>query len=85
MSYDEYVSVDEFFFSDESMFYDNFVILEYSKEAEVNVIVPHFGVPFLVEITYCKKPIVSPVVIFLSGPIPCESDKLCLISIMQLS
>ena len=45
MSDDEYISADEFFSSDESMFYDNYVIPEYSEEAGVNVIVPHFDIP----------------------------------------
>ena len=42
MSDDEYVSAYEFFSSDESMFYDNIVIPEYSEEVGVNLIVPYF-------------------------------------------
>ena len=41
----------------------------------MNVIVPYFSVLAPIEIEYCSYPVVSPVVICLSGPVPYESDK----------
>ena len=66
---DEYVSTDEVFSSEEGIF------PKYSKEAGVNVIVQHFGVPAPIKITYRNIPVVAPVVIYLPGPIPYESYK----------
>ena len=48
--------------------------LENVEEVGVNVIVPHFDIPTPVEITYCSKPTVTPIVICLPGPIPYKSD-----------
>ena len=75
VSNDEYASVDEFFSSDEDMFSSNdYVMSKYSEEG-VNVFVPCFGVHVPIEIEYHSKPIVAPVVICLSGPVPYKSDK----------
>ena len=75
LSDDEYASADEFFSSDEDMFSSNdYVIPNYFVE-EVNVIVPCFNVPAPIEIKYCSKPVVAPVVICLPSLVPYKSDK----------
>ena len=75
VSDDEYAYAEGFFSSNDDVFSNNdFVISKYSEEG-VNVIVPCFGVPASIEIEYHSQPIVAPMVIYLLGPVPYESDK----------
>ena len=53
---------------------NDYVMSKYSEEG-VNVIVPCFSVPALIEIEYHSKPNVALVVIWLSSHVPYESDK----------
>ena len=74
-SKDEYASADEYFSSDEDLFSINDSIMtDYVKEG-VNIIVPCFGAPAHLEVEYYSKPVVTPLVISLSGLIPYKSDK----------
>ena len=72
---DEYASANELFSSDEDMFSsDDSVMTKYSEEG-VNIIVPYFNDSSPVEIEYCSKPVVAPLVICLLGPVSYKSDK----------
>ena len=44
-------------------------------EEGVNVIVPYFGAPTHLEVEYHRKPVVTPLLISLPGPVPYELDK----------
>ena len=57
----------EFFSSDEDMFSRGDFLMSKFLEEGVNVIVPCFNDSIPVEIEYCSKPIVAPVVIFFPG------------------
>ena len=71
---EEYASTDEYFSLDEDLFSINdSIMIDYVEG--VNIIVPCFGAPSHFEIEYYSKPVVTPLVISLPGPIPYKSDK----------
>ena len=72
---EEYASVDEYFSSDEDLFSRDDSIMTDCVEEGVNVIVPCFGASAHFEVEYYSKPVVTPLVISLSGPVPYKSDK----------
>ena len=72
---DEYASADELFSSDEDMFSNVDSLIPKFSEEGVNVIVPCFNDSAPVEIEYCSKSVVFPMVICLPGPIPYKSYK----------
>ena len=74
-SNDEYASADEFFSSDEDMFSNGDSLIPKFSEEGVNIVMPCFNDSTPVEIKYCSKSVVAPVVICLPGPVPYKSDK----------
>ena len=70
---DEYAYADEFFSSDEGMFLGDDSLMSRFSEEGVNVIVPCFSDSSPVEIEYCSKLVVAPVVICFPGPVPYKS------------
>ena len=72
---EEYASVDEYFSSNEDLFAGNDLLMADCVEEGVNVIVPSFDAPAYLKVEYHSKPVVTPLVISLPGPIPYKSDK----------
>ena len=73
---DEYVYADEFFPSHEDKFSNNdYVIPGYAEEEGVSVIVPNFDVLAPVEIAYCNRPAIAPVVIWFPGAVPYRLER----------
>ncbi|CAI8588867.1 unnamed protein product [Vicia faba] len=72
---DEYASAYELFSLDEDMFSGDYSLAPKFYEEGVNLIVPCFNDYVPVEIEYCSKPVVAPVVICLPGHVPYKSDK----------